>query len=238
MSRYINVSLPISWASPLRSRAMPRASARGVRSARTSSTIGANSIWSLQGTLRSSLISSSVFVICDIFSVCSCRSSRKAASSHSISGCSAENSSTCACMSASGVRSSCAAFPVNCRCALKPSSRRSIMLLNDLLNCWNSGSTSSLIFMSAKLLGCTFSTCDAKARSGLSARPLTKYASTPPSSVTATVISQLVALKDSCALLTTIVSSSSSSRLSGSNDAAAPPSTSAHADMPLPIESM
>ena len=112
------------------------------------------------------------------------------------------------------------------------------MLLNDLLNCWNSGNTSSLIFMSAKLLGRTFSTCDAKARSGLSARPLTKYASTPPSSVTATVISQLVALKDSCALLTTIVSSSSSSRLSGSNDAAAPPSMSAHADMPLPIESM
>ena len=68
-------------------------------------------------TILSCLLYTSV-----IRSVCSRRRRRKSAVSGRTSGCSAEKSSTCACISASGVRSSWAAFPVNCRWAVKPSS--------------------------------------------------------------------------------------------------------------------
>ena len=50
---------------------------------------------------------------------------RNSAVSGGIDGCSAANSSMRACISASGVRSSWAALPVNCRWAVKPSSSRS-----------------------------------------------------------------------------------------------------------------
>ena len=92
-----------------------------------------------------------------------------------------DKSSICAWVSARGVRNSWAAFPVNWRCAEKPSSSLLIMLLNDLLNCLNSGSTFSLISISARLFGCTFSIWAAKLQRGFNARPLTKYASTPSS---------------------------------------------------------
>ena len=69
----------------------------------------------------------------------------------------------------SGVRNSWAAFPVNCRWAVKPASSRSSIRLNGLLNCRNSGRTSSVIFMSGRLFGCTCSTWDAKVRRGLRA---------------------------------------------------------------------
>jgi hypothetical protein len=70
--------------------------------------------------------------------------------------------------------SSWAAFPVNCRCAAKALLSRSSILLKDWLNYLNSGSTSSFIFISAKLFSCTCSTCEVKLRRGLRARPLTK----------------------------------------------------------------
>ena len=167
--RYNNVSLPISVPSPSYESVTPFFSASGVRSVKISSSIGASSTVSLQRTVRSALISSRIFVICDMRSVCSCKSLRNSAVSGSASACSTANNSICACMSASGVRNSCAAFPVNCRCAVKPSSKRSIILLKELLNCLNSGSTSSLTFISDKLFGCTCSICAAKLRKGFSA---------------------------------------------------------------------
>ena len=51
---------------------------------------------------------------------------------------------------------------------------RSSIWLNERLSCWNSGMTSSSILISARLFSCTCSTCEAKLRRGLSARPLTK----------------------------------------------------------------
>ena len=197
---------------------MPFWSASGARSASTSSIRGASSISSLQGMARSSLISSNVLVMLDILSVWSRSSVRRSLVAGGTSGCSTANSSIWACMSASGVRNSCAALPENWRCAAKPASRRCIMPLNDSLNLLNSGSTSSLIFESARFPGCTCSICAAKARRGLSARPLAKYASTPPISVTKAVMHQLVAPNDFCASLTTIVSSLPTSSLPGSND--------------------
>ena len=167
--RYISVSLPVMTPSPALSSVMPLFSASGARSVKTSSIIGAISMRSVQGTVRSSLISSRVLVICVIRSVCSRRSRRKSAVSGRRSGCSAENKSNCACISASGVRNSWAAFPVNCRWAVKPASSRSSIRLNGLLNCRNSGRTSSVIFMSGRLFGCTCSTWDAKVRRGLRA---------------------------------------------------------------------
>ena len=61
--------------------------------------------------------------------------------------------------------------------------------------------------MSVRLLGSTFSTCAAKECRGLRAWPLTKYASTPPSTITAAVMYQLVVMKDACAPWTMMVSS-------------------------------
>ena len=90
-------------------------SASGDRSASTSSIMGASWMRSFRATCRRLLISSSVLVICISRSACSRKSVRNSAVSGRISGCSAENSSNCACMSASGVRSSWAALPVNCR---------------------------------------------------------------------------------------------------------------------------
>ena len=144
-------------ASPSEDSAICFSSARGARSVNISSTIGASSIASSHGTLLSSLISRRIFVICDMRSVCSFIRSRTLRVSSSTSGCSMENKSICACKSASGVRSSWAALPVNCRWLLNPSSRRSIILLKERQNCRNSGSTSSLTFISDKLSGCTFS---------------------------------------------------------------------------------
>ena len=140
-------------ASPSRVRDTFFSSAIGARSAKTSSVMGANCILSLHLMLRSSLISSRVFVICDIRSVCSCKSLKNSAVSGFISVCSTEKSSICACIKARGVRSSCAAFPVNCRCAVNPSLSRSIILLKEWLNCLNSGKTSLLIFISDRLFG-------------------------------------------------------------------------------------
>ena len=181
---------------------------------------------SAHDTVRSSLISNRVFVICVIRSVCSRNNRRNSAVSGDTSGCSAEKSSSCACISESGVRNSCAAFPVNCRWAVNPSSRRSSIRLNDLTNCLSSGGTSSVIFISVKLLGWTFSTRAVKVRRGFSACPLKKYASTPPNNVAAAVIYQLVAIKDSCAPLITIVNSRSSFSCSGSKKSGSPLSVS------------
>ena len=83
-----------------------------------------------------------------------------------------------------------------------------------------------------------FSTCAAKLRSGRSARPLTKYASTPPTSVTAAVMYQFVTPKAACAPLMMIVSSSSGRLLCGSKASGAPDSISLYAEMPLPIASI
>ena len=120
------------------------------------------------------LISCSVLVICVSRSVCSRRRVRNSAVSGSTSECSAENSSNCACISASGVRSSWAAFPVNCRWAAKALFSRSSIWLNERLSCRNSEIASSSILISARLFSCTCSTCEAKLRRGLRARPLTK----------------------------------------------------------------
>ena len=90
------------------------------------------------------------------------------------------------------------------------------------LNCRNSGSTSSSIFISARLFSCTFSTCEAKLRRGLSARPLTKYAKTPLSTVTAAVIYQFVVQKDVFAPCMTMVTSSFIPASSGSKNAGSP----------------
>ena len=51
---------------------------------------------------------------------------------------------------------------------------RSFNQMLERLSCLNSGSTSSSILISARLFSCTFSTCEAKLRRGLRARPLTK----------------------------------------------------------------
>ena len=51
---------------------------------------------------------------------------------------------------------------------------RSFNQMLERLSCLNSGSTSSSIFISARLFSCTCSTCEAKLRRGLRARPLTK----------------------------------------------------------------
>ena len=232
------MSLPIIIPLPLYSRRIFFFSARGARSVNISSIIGAISIVSLHSTVRSSLISSRVFVICDILSFCSCSSARNSAVSLLIFGCSTEKSSICAWVKASGVLNSCAAFPVNCRWAVKPLSSRSSILLNEWQNCLNSGKTSSLNFISAKLLGCTFSTWEAKLFSDFKARPLTKYASIPPSTLTATVMYQLVVLNEACAPLTIMVSSRSRFSFSGLNELGFPLSILLYADIPLPIESI
>ena len=109
------MSLPVMLPSPVALRVMFFLSARGARSVKISSTIGPISMRSVQGTVRSSLISRRVFVIWVMRSVCSRSKRRKSAVSGDTSGCSAENSSSCACIRESGVRSSWAAFPVNCR---------------------------------------------------------------------------------------------------------------------------
>ena len=143
-------------------------------------------------------------------------------------------------MSASGVRSSCAALPVNCRWAEKPSSSRAIMSLNDALQRASSAGTSSSSLVIVRLSGRTSSTCEAKSCSGRSARPLTKYASTPPANVTAAVMHQLVAPNASWAPPTMTVTSSPSPVFVGSN--ASGPSfwapASANVEILSPIESM
>ncbi len=123
---------------------------------------------------RRSLIFSSVLVICANRSVCSRKSVRNSAVSGRTSGCSAEKSSSCACISASGVRSSWAALPVNCRWAAKALFSRYSIWLNERLSCRNSEIASSSIHILARLFSCACSTCEAKLRRGLRARPLTK----------------------------------------------------------------
>ena len=108
--RYSNVSLPISVPSPSYESVTPFFSASGARSVKISSSIGASSTVSLQGTVRSALISSRIFVICDMRSVCSCKSLRNSAISGSASTCSTANNSICACMSASSGSASSLTF--------------------------------------------------------------------------------------------------------------------------------
>ena len=86
--------------------------------------------------------------------------------------------------------------------------------------------------------GCTRSTWAAKARSGLSARPLTKYASAPPRSVTPAVMYQAVVPKDSCASFTTIVTLSSRAAFVGSNAQSESSPVALKAEMSLPMASM
>ena len=171
-------------------------------------------------------------------SVCSCSRPSSSAVSGRKPECSEMNSSICACIRASGVRSSCAALPVNWRCAENPSPRRAIMSLKEALHRCSSAGTSSLSLISLRLSGCTRSTWAAKARSGLSARPLTKYASTPPRSVTPAVMRQAVVPKDSCASFTTIVTSLSRVAFVGSNAWGESSLVAVKAEMSLPMASM
>ena len=72
--------------------------------------------------------------------------------------------------------SSWAALPVNCRWAAKALFSRSSIWLNERLSCRNSEMASSSILISARLFSCTRSTCEAKLRRGLRARPLNNLA--------------------------------------------------------------
>ena len=149
-------------------------SASGVRSVHSSSIRGSSSILSSQGTERSSLSSRRVLLISAMRSVCSPSRRRKSAVSASAFGCSAEKSSSFACMRASGVLSSCAALPVNCFCARKPSSSRSSMRLKASRERRNSGNRSSGSFIFPRLFGSISSRREAKLCRGLSALPPTK----------------------------------------------------------------
>ena len=202
-TRYSSTSLPVSCTfSPVCVSVMPFFCASGVRSTSTSSAIGARSMQSVRGTDCRSLISSSVRTRALSRSSCSCSKRSSAAVSASICGCSAAKSSIRVCMSASGVRSSCAALPVNCRCVSNDCARRSSIALTDRLSCRNSAVVSSDRRVSVRLSSFICPVCCAKSPSGLSARPLTKYAMTALSSVTSAVMHQPMRSKRTFSALT------------------------------------
>ena len=149
--------------------------ASGSRSTSTSSTRASTAMVSSLLTVWSSLISSSVLTIllsrpfCSvtIFSVCKV--------SASLPGCGVEwYKSSCTCMTDSGVRSSCAAFAVNCLWISKASARRSSILLYEIRSWFSSFTLFSSMRESARFCACTSSIFSENSRMGLSAWPLIK----------------------------------------------------------------
>ena len=159
-SRYISASLPvITTLSQSCSIVISFWLARGVRSVMISSTRGASSIRSERGAELRLLISRSVCTSLESLSSCSACDRTSSAVSPSRFLCSAAKSSSFVCIIASGVRSSCAAFPENWRCVANDSESRSSIRFTETLSCRNSFTVSSLSRMSEMLSWSIFSAC-------------------------------------------------------------------------------
>ena len=103
-------------------------------------------------------------------------------------------------MSAKGVRSSCRGVAHKLSLSGKAFIQAGVVSLNEALHWLSSVGTSSVILISARLSGRGFDLrCKHAQWPKRAAR--TKYAITPPKSVTTAVMYQLVVPKDSCASL-------------------------------------
>ena len=140
-------------------------------------------------------MSRSVFTILLSLSFCSVTIFIVCKVSVSLPGCLVElYKSSCTCIKDSGVRSSCAAFAVNCLCISKASERRSSILLYEVLSWFSSFTWFSSIRESARFCACTSSILSENSLIGLRARPLIKYVATPPRSANKVEIIRLLFL--------------------------------------------
>ena len=195
-SLYISISLPTIFTSlhfPISFIFFSCAS--GSRSANTSSISALTIIVSSRPTVWSSLMSRSVFTILLSLSFCSVTIFIVCMVSASLPGCLPElYKSSWICINDNGVRSSCAAFSVNCLCILNASDRRSSILLYETLSLFSSLTWFSSIWESDRFCNCTSSILSENSPIGLSARPLIKYVTPPPRSASKTEIIKLFLL--------------------------------------------
>ena len=146
--------------------------ASGSRSSRTSSTSASTMIFSSRTVIRSSLMSKRVFTTLLSLSFCSVIIAIVCPVHSSLPGCSVElYKSNCTCISANGVRSSCAALAVNCLCISNASERRSSILLYETLSWFNSFTSFSSILESDRFCACTSSILSENFLSGFNACP-------------------------------------------------------------------